>query len=349
MSRQDASDLSDKLNNAGISSMWLTSNLPPAQKSQYLQLWEDGDEKVLVSTFTDGIDNTATEDVIIVGGTYSIYHLVQALGRIRPKRQSFAKAAMYIFQSNRYNQFDHQSIHDNVSKAIGANIFKEQSRKNSTEYYQKMFHITGYKKWIEQTACYRKSLYEHFDIQSETCGNCTNCRRLNSITQSAVRTTTMMTKEQERTRQVIEALNIMATKCLVCSRHQCNGIQCFPTKPSRCFCCHVGIVKTTFHKSSECPADTTAKNIDTKGQACPSCFMSFAKSIPDRGTAEDHRNNRCLHKKRIKRVLLYGVENARDPGITARNLLVSALSNPTHWFEVMAVNIESIKRRKAYT
>jgi hypothetical protein len=77
--------------------------------------------------------------------------------------------------------------------------------------------------------------------------------------------------------------------------------------------------------------------------------MSFSKSIPDRGTAEDHRNNRCLHKKRIKRVLLYGVENARDPGITARNLLVSALSNPTHWFEVMAVNIESIKRRKANT
>ena len=48
--------------------MWLTSNLPPVQKSEYLQLWEDGDEKVLVSTFTDGIDNTATEDIIIVGG-----------------------------------------------------------------------------------------------------------------------------------------------------------------------------------------------------------------------------------------------------------------------------------------
>jgi hypothetical protein len=77
--------------------------------------------------------------------------------------------------------------------------------------------------------------------------------------------------------------------------------------------------------------------------------MSFSKSIPDRGSAEQHRNNFCVHKKRIKRVLLYGVENARDPGISARNLLVSALSNPTHWFAVMATNIETITRRKGNT
>jgi superfamily II DNA/RNA helicase len=101
MSRQDASDLSDKLNDAGLPSLWLTSNLPPAQKSQYLQLWEDGDEKVLVSTFTDGIDNTATEDVIIVGGTYSIYNLVQGLGRIRPIENSrFGKKGPFVSKFN---------------------------------------------------------------------------------------------------------------------------------------------------------------------------------------------------------------------------------------------------------
>jgi superfamily II DNA helicase RecQ len=341
MSRQDASDLSDKLNKAGMHSMWLTSNLPPAQKSQYLQMWEDGDEKVLVSTFTDGIDNTATEDVIIVGGTYSIYNLVQALGRIRPRRQNFAKASLCIFHSSRYVQFEEQSINDNVSKAVGANIFKPESRDTSKEYYQKMFHIMGYKKWIEQSGCYRKTLYEHFAIKSTSCNNCTNCRRLNSITQSAVQATTLISKEEARIKLVVCSLTNMLTKCLVCSHSQCNGIQCFPAKPSRCFCCHIGIVKATFHKSSECPADTSGKKI--------SCFMSFSKYIPDRGSAEDHRNNRCLHKKRIKRILLYGVENAKDPGISARNLLVSALSNPTHWFAVMATNIETISRRKQTT
>lgn len=137
----------------------------------------------------------------------------------------------------------------------------------------------------------------------------------------------------------------MLTTCLVCSRSSCNGIQCFPEKPSRCFCCHVRISKATFHKSSECPADTSNKKIDTKGQSCPSCFMSFSTLIPNRGTSQDHMNNNCRHKKRIKRVLLYGVENSSDPGISARNLLVSVLTNTTHWFAIMAVNIETIRRQ----
>jgi hypothetical protein len=108
----------------------------------------------------------------------------------------------------------------------------------------------------------------------------------------------------------------------------------------------VAINRSTFHKSAMCPADTSGKKIDTKGQSCPSCFMSFSKFIPDRGTMEDHRNNQCRHKKRIKRVLLYGVENANDPGVSARNLLVSVLCNQTHWFAVMATNISNIKSRK---
>jgi hypothetical protein len=57
-------------------------------------------------------------------------------------------------------------------------------------------------------------------------------------------------------------------------------------------------------------------------------------------------NNRCPYGKRVKRVLLYGVENANDRGHTARNVLVSALSNPTHWFDVMAKNIATINKRK---
>jgi superfamily II DNA helicase RecQ len=346
MSRQDATDLFDRLNNAGLTSMWLTSSLPPTKKSHHLQMWEEGEERILVSTFTDGIDNSATEDVVIVGGTYSIYSLVQALGRIRPKRQSFTNSTLCIFHSSKYTEFDQNSINDNVSRAVGANIFPIAARASAETYYRNMFHIDGYKRWIDQSTCYRKSLYQHFSIPSTTCNHCTNCINRNTINRSAVHASTLISREDAQIRIVIDALSVMLTKCLVCSRDICNGIQCFPTKPSRCFCCHVGIVKTTFHKSSQCPADTSGKKIDTKGQACPSCFMSFSKSIPERGTAEDHTNNKCRHKKRIKRVLLYGVENATDPGISARALLVSALSNPTHWFSVMARNITIIKNRK---
>ena len=187
MSRQDAIDLSDQLNNAGLQSIWLTSNLPPEQKSHYLQQWEDGNEKVLVSTFTDGIDNSATEDVIIVGGRHSIYSLLQAIGSIRPKRQNFKRSSVYIFHSKRYVQFEEQSVDDSVSRAIGANIFTELERHTARSYYKRMFHISGYKNWIEQSSCYRKSLYDHFTILSTSCNHCTNCKKLNSINQSLSR------------------------------------------------------------------------------------------------------------------------------------------------------------------
>lgn len=209
-----------------------------------------------------------------------------------------------------------------------------------------MFHFCGYKNWIEQSACYRKALYELFSIKSTVCNHCTNCIHKNTINQTAIQATTQLNMEEKKRQIVIEALQDMLTTCLVCSRVTCNGIQCFPEKRSRCFCCHVRIVKSTFHKSSNCPADTTNRKIDTKGQSCPSCFMSISELIPDRGTSDDHMNNNCRHKKRIKRVLLYGVENAPDPGVSARSLLVSVLSNPTHWFSVMASNIETIRKQK---
>jgi superfamily II DNA helicase RecQ len=347
MSKTDAKDISDMLNYSGIDSMWLTSSLPPAKKSQLLQLWEEGNEKVLVSTFTDGIDNSETEDVIIVGGTYSIYSIVQALGRIRPQRQNICKASIHIFHSCRYTRYEERSVDDKVSRAIGANLFPSQSREHTKEYYQKMFHVDGYKKWIEQSVCYRKSLFEHFSIHSQSCNYCTNCIQKNTITKSSIQAKRLINNEENQKQLVCKAIKTMLHSCIVCSRVDCNGIQCFPTKPIRCFCCHVSISKATFHKRDQCPADTSGKKIETHGQSCPCCFMIFCKDIPERGKKEDHINNKCPHQKRIKRVLLYGVENAKDPGISARNLLVSALSNPTHWFNVMANNINCINRRKS--
>ena len=104
--------------------------------------------------------------------------------------------------------------------------------------------------------------------------------------------------------------------------------------------------KRTFHRSSHCPADKSAKKIDTKGNACHSCFITFSHDLPDRGKMEDHMFNNCRHQKRVKRVMLYGIENVQDPGNSARRLLVSTLSNPVHWFSVMARNIIAINQRK---
>jgi superfamily II DNA helicase RecQ len=346
MTRRDAIDLSEKLNIQGISSLWLTSSLPPTQKAQLLKKWEDNTEKVLVSTFTDGIDNSSTENVIIVGATYSLYNMVQAIGRIRPSRQNYSRAGVHIFHSTKYININEQDILDSVSCAIGGQVFPEEKREAVIQYYSRMFHISGYTKWIQGKSCLRKSLYDQFSIKSGDCKHCSNCVSKNIVNKTAIQAKNIINKEERERVMVCNAVKSMLTACLVCSRQECNGIQCFPTKQNRCFCCHVVISKQTFHKSSQCPADTTSKKIDTQGQSCPTCFLTFSKDMPYRGTTENHLNNNCQHKKRIKRVLLYGVENANNPGISARHLLVSALSNPTHWYTVMATNINTIMSRK---
>lgn len=343
MSRRDASELSDKLNSKGLQSLWLTSSLPPTQKAQLLQRWEENCEQVLVSTFTDGIDNSLTENVIIVGATYSLYHLVQAIGRIRPNRQTYTRAGVHIFHSKTYMHIDTQNIHDTISCAIGGLVFPKERRRSVTQYYSKMFHISGYTKWIEGKACLRRTLYEHFSIKSSDCKHCSNCVHQNIVNKSAIQANKVIAKEDAQRVMVCNAVQFMLTNCLVCSKQECNGIQCFPPKQNRCFCCHVVINKLTFHKSNQCPADTSARKIDTQGQSCPSCFVTFSKDMPHRGTTEEHMNNNCPHKKRIKRVLLYGVEQANNPGISARNVLMAALSNPTYWYSVMATNITRIK------
>ena len=216
MSKQDAYDLSARLNTSGVKSIWLTSELSQPQKSKLLELWEDGQDQVLVSTFTDGIDNSTTEDVIIVGATYSIYSLVQAIGRIRPNRQSFNKASIFIFHSSGYIRTDEQSINDNLSVAIGANIFPSLEMDAAKKHYKKMFHLSGYEKWIHQKKGYRQVLYQHFDIKSPICKHCSNCRQHNVIMTSAIQVTRIMTQEESHKKIVYEAVHIMLSQCLIC-------------------------------------------------------------------------------------------------------------------------------------
>jgi hypothetical protein len=67
--------------------------------------------------------------------------------------------------------------------------------------------------------------------------------------------------------------------------------------------------------------------------------------IPCRGTVQDHQQPICPHKSRIKRVLLYRVENKADRGQSARAVLASVLQNHTDWFNLMAANIDKIRPR----
>ena len=345
MSKDDAINLCSELNIAGLKSIWLTSNLHHTEKAHILHQWEEGTEQVLVSTFVDGIDNSTTEDVVLVGGTHSLYSLVQAIGRIRPRRQDIQRAAVHIFNSSNYLSFDKHEIDDTVSRAIGANVLPSQDQDFVKKYFMKMFSVHGYIKLTQQQQhqCLRKQLYHHFNIRSTACLYCSNCKKHNVIQHAADAANHILSTEQQNVNIVLQALLVMKHSCFICRRTECDGVSRCLDKQI-CYACHAP-VRRNFHRRELCPACHPI--IDTKSQSCPRCFLATSKLIPDRGSREDHQHDKCPYKKRIKRVLLYSVENKLDGGTSARNLLVSTLSNHTHWFSVMAKNITSINNRRS--
>jgi len=53
----------------------------------------------MVSTIVDGIDNGAVEDVFVCRARYSLFQLIQSLGRIRPARQNHDYATLHILDT----------------------------------------------------------------------------------------------------------------------------------------------------------------------------------------------------------------------------------------------------------
>lgn len=339
MSKECALQLSNQLNNAGLPSIWLTSELHSDEKANLLKTWETGSDRVLVSTFVDGIDNSSTEDVILVGGTHSIYSLVQAVGRIRPRRQVIKHATVHIFNSNNRHLPSHDTeVKDNTSILLGAGVFP--NTQDSLEYYAKMFHVSGYNSFTKQQHCLRQALFQMFDIQSIACLHCSNCKKRNHINSAGNKSLTLLSREESARNVVVQAVAEMLQYCYLCKENTCDGQKCFTDVRSRCYSCHGIASRTNFHTSADCPAKTP--QINTHSQACPFCWLALSKHISCRGIQGDHRPSKCRHKNRINRVLLFRVENSQDKGVSARELLTSALADHDSWFRTMATNIASI-------
>ena len=139
----------------------------------------------------------------------------------------------------------------------------------------------------------------------------------------------------------MEAVTEMLTHCFVCKQPSCDGLKCIGDT-NRCFACHGPGVRN-FHSRKTCPA--VHPQIPTNSQSCSKCCLVVSQYIPCRGSLHDHQQQSCPHKNRVKRVLLYGVENNCDRGRSARAILSSALTNHTDWFNTMAANIAKIKSK----
>ena len=86
ITKDDAAAIHEALTAESISCLMLTSDCLQSEKEDTMLAWEERDEQCMVSTIVDEIDNGAVKDVFVYRASYSLFRLIQSLGRIRPAR-----------------------------------------------------------------------------------------------------------------------------------------------------------------------------------------------------------------------------------------------------------------------
>ena len=98
MTKDDAAAAAvyEALSAESISCLMLTSDCLQSEKEDTMLAWEERDEQCMVSTIVDEINDGAVKDVFVYRASYSLFRLIQSLGRIRPARQNHDYATLYM-------------------------------------------------------------------------------------------------------------------------------------------------------------------------------------------------------------------------------------------------------------
>ena len=102
MTKDAAAEVCEASSDESVSCLVLTNNYLQSEKEDTMLAWEERNEQCMVSTIVDGIDNGAVEDVFVYRASYSLFRLIQSLGRIRPARQNHEYATLHIFDTGYY-------------------------------------------------------------------------------------------------------------------------------------------------------------------------------------------------------------------------------------------------------
>jgi len=352
VSRDDAEKLSKMINNIGINAKWLTSECNLQQRQLTIQLWDEGKLSVLVSTYCLGLDNAKVREVIVVGGCSSVCNAIQSAGRIRPNQQKGEESKVYFWLGEQQQWLQNNSQMQrnmNYLKATGYfDCFETEAEiMKATMDIACLYEHTGLDGVIYNTrGCIMVGLHKQLGVETTDCGICSYCKHSSNSFRDRETATESEDLHQDNKKFVLQYLRIIAQRCIVCNSSTCNGFKCVPKNGQSsnhyCFKClgYTGAGSKNFHRRDECACSSS--NTNTQGKSCPSCFMAIGADIPNCGTMQMHNTGNCLHKDRIKHVLLYDLVGSTDRGISAYNRLDPLLRNHRLWIDMMADNIRKI-------
>ena len=235
------------------------------------------------------------------------------MGRIRMQQQRAKESngttgQINVLLSNKLVQKDKNEERNIINIMTRRDMLIADDNKTETVdtasfTYTKLFTSFFINKVWNNKGCYRKSVLMGINVTSDTCGMCTNCfEHNNSVIMKNLANNALQLEQSDR-EFVVTRLKLLETHCYICKDKNCNGTNCMRAGKF-CLKCHS---KQCAGRNKEETCDF-AKPAITKG-----CVYCWLPQYLRRGTFNEfHGINKCVHKERIKRVLLFDCKNGKD-------------------------------------
>eukprot|EP00986_Skeletonema_menzelii_P017579 scaffold20533_cov137-Skeletonema_menzelii.AAC.1 len=335
VSREDAKRLSGMINDTGTKAEWLTSDCSAKERQLKVQSWDNGQLQVLVSTYCLGLDSAKVREVIVVGGCSSVCNAIQCAGRIRPKQQKGEETKVYFWLDDRNWLQNNDQMQQRMNYLAAAGYFdcyetQEQLTKAKMDIAG-LYDHTGLEGVLyNRNQCIMIGLHKHLGVVTSECGKCQYCRNDKVFFRQHQKAKEAEQRHKDDKDFVLQYFQTIAQRCIICNNSQCNGFNCIATSATLqywCFRCfgYTGPGSNNYHKHSECAC--RVEQMNTRGKCCPNCYLAIGGDMPNCGSIQQHRTRNCIHKERIKRILLFDLVAAKDCGVSAFNRLDPLLTN----------------------
>ena len=341
--KDDANSIQSLLSEKDIKAAVLTSQTNQEDRELIMERWgNDPTLTVLASTFVDGIDSRFTQTVVIMNHAGSVMRAIQAIGRIRPPMQQGRRSVVCYFDTG-FVPGDNEGDTKRKQLILESMICTPDESEEGKELARREISNVLQKQGLDlvfngndNEGCLRRDLLSLIDVNSPPCGMCSKCDVHNHVAVAAHCANEQLLKQGQIKEKVISRLVDMSTTCPGCLSRDCNGFHCIDLGAGNsnvCIKCH-GV-----HVSGHA---CIAKYVNVTKNACPYCFLPFHKDIDGTG-GELHKAGECIHKDRIRHVLLLDLRGSNDNGQKAHDRLVTCSANHDEWFATMERNLRKMK------
>ena len=226
--------------------------------------WSGGTLRVLISTTIGlvGNESASTQLVCIVGILYDIPSIVQAIGRIRPRRRN-DDSMMKIFISKNVKSklyLGKVECNSHFKQLLSSRVISKYKK----TIYMKCMTVDSVHEWMmRDIGCRLVSLASRMGYDQTRCKICDNCRT-SPAAKSAKLKQIEVTKFQNNKRMGNMVIDKLKQLCLCCKNKSCDGTCVLRSQPGiHCYHC------LSRHMAKKCPGNWK-KVLETK--ACYSCF-----------------------------------------------------------------------------